>query len=49
MVCRLLLFMASALALAQPPASVSLRGLDEYTLAQAVSEALDKNLGLLAE
>jgi outer membrane protein, heavy metal efflux system len=34
-------------ALAQAPSS--LRGLDEFTLQQAVDEAVDKNLGLLSE
>jgi len=34
---------------AQPAAPGGQRGLDEYTLSQAVSEALEKNLGLLAE
>ena len=44
----LALAIASTLAaLAQAP--VSLRGLDEFTLQQAVDEAVDRNLGLLAE
>lgn len=43
------LLMAAITALTQPPAPKDRRGIDERTLDQAVVEAMEKNLGLLAE
>lgn len=43
------LSMAAILVMGQSPGPSALRGVEDYTLSQAVAEAVDKNLGLLAE